>query len=176
MTRFSLLKIFRNVFTRFVGEPAAPVGGHDDSGCRPMTEADLATVTALDESTFGAQRRALLAHLLARAPGFAWVAERGGRISGFCLGRDGREADQIGPVVAANAGAAAALCARALAARAEPDRRVYIDAVDRHAGFTAWLRAAGFVKQRGFMRMLKGRNEPIGDPAPTFAIAGPELG
>ena len=23
--------------TRLVGEPAAPVGGHDDSGCRPMT-------------------------------------------------------------------------------------------------------------------------------------------
>ncbi|MEE9250273.1 MAG: GNAT family N-acetyltransferase [Alphaproteobacteria bacterium] len=162
--------------TRFMAEPATPAGNRDDVGCRPMIEADLATVTALDESTFGAQRRDLLAHLLGRAPRCAWVAEWGGDIVGFCLGRDGREADQIGPVIAADAAAAAALCTRALAARAEPDRRVYIDAVDRHAGFAAWLRAAGFVKQRGFMRMLKGRNEPIGDPAPTFAIAGPELG
>ncbi len=162
--------------TRFIAEPVAPVRGPDGSGCRPMTETDLAMVTTLDESTFGAQRRDLLAHLLGRAPRCAWVVERGGRLSGFCLGRDGREADQIGPVIAADAAAAAALCTRALAARAEPDRRVYIDAVDRHTEFAASLRAAGFVKQRGFMRMLKGRNEPIGGPAPAFAIAGPELG
>jgi predicted N-acetyltransferase YhbS len=162
--------------TRFMAETAAPVGSLDESACRPTTEDDLATVTALDESTFGAERRGLLAHLLARAPRCAWVFEKDGRILGFCLGRDGREADQIGPVIAADAAVATALCTQALAARAEPTRRVCIDAVDRHAAFAAWLRAAGFVRQRGFIRMLKGRNEPIGDPAPIFAIAGAELG
>jgi GNAT superfamily N-acetyltransferase len=162
--------------TRFMAEPAAPVGGVDEGACRPMTEDDLAPVTALDETTFGAERRNLLAHLLVRTPRCAWVAERDGRISGFCMGRDGQNADQIGPVIAADAAAATALCTRALAARVEPKRRVYIDAVDRHAAFAAWLRAAGFVRQRGFMRMLKGRNDPIGDPTPIFAIAGPELG
>jgi GNAT superfamily N-acetyltransferase len=162
--------------TRFKAEPAAPVAGYDGSGCRPMTEDDLATVTALDEISFGAERRGLLAHLLARAPRCAWVIEKDGGILGFCLGRDGWEADQIGPVIAPDAATATVLCTQALAARAEPTRRVYIDAVDRHAAFADWLRAAGFVRQRGFMRMLKGRNEPIGDPAPIFAIAGPELG
>ncbi len=162
--------------TRFIAEPAMPPGGRNEGGCRPMTEDDLAAVTALDEISFGAERRDLLAHLSTRAPRSAWVFEKDGRILGFCLGRDGWEADQIGPVIAADAAAATALCTQALAARAEPKRQVYIDAVDRHTAFAAWLRAAGFVRQRAFIRMLKGRNQPIGDPGPTFAIAGPELG
>lgn len=169
---------FADIFplTRFMAESAPPPGRSDESACRQMTEDDLAKVTALDECTFGAGRRDLLAHLLGRAPRCAWVVEKDRRILGFCLGRDGREADQIGPVIAPDAAAATALCTQALAARAEPRRRVYIDAVDRHAAFAAWLRVAGFAKQRGFMRMLKGRNKPIGDSAPLFAIAGAELG
>mgnify|MGYP000202236746 CR=1 FL=1 len=53
---------------------------------------------------------------------------------------------------------------------------VDLDAADAATGFTGWLAARGFAKERPFTRMYRGRSRPFGDPGLTVAIAGPELG
>ena len=150
-----------------------PCAKQPASGIRPMYVADLPTVRAYDSRVFGADRGEVLAHLFHRAPQLAFVAEEAGRVLGFVLGRDGREAIQIGPISADDESAAIALIDVALAAAAG---RVYLDAADRHAAFGAHLASLGFVAQRPFIRMLRGRAAPFDDPARVFAIAGPELG
>lgn len=143
---------------------------------RPMDDADMHGIAALDRTAFGADRAALLVHLFARAPRFVWVADDDGALKGYCLGRNGRTADQLGPVVAADEDTAIALCAQALARPESGRRPLYIDVPDRHRRLAAWLQDAGFTAERGYMRMLKGRTEPVDDPAKIFALAGPEFG
>lgn len=167
---------FRDVYPvtrwlRAAAGVAAPPPGRP--GLRPMDGADMHGVAALDREAFGADRAALLIHLFTRAPRFVRVVDDDGALKGYCLGREGRTADQLGPVVAADEDTAIALCARALAWQ---ERALYIDSPDRHQRLAAWLRDAGFKAERGYMRMLKGRVEPVDDPAMIFAIAGPEYG
>lgn len=144
-----------------------------ESGVRPMLDTDWQAVAAWDSAIHGAPRPALLRHLALRCPGSAFVAEQGGQISGFVLARDGRRATQIGPLSAASAKTAIALLQAALGQVTGP---VFLDAADHHAGLADWLTAAGFSRQRGYMRMLLGRDELLDDPARVFLIAGPELG
>ena len=139
---------------------------------RRLTRPDLDAVVAYDLAAFGADRRHVLEHLLRRAPDLAFVAEEGGAVRGFVLGRDGREAMQIGPLIADNAAMAIRLVDTALA---NVKGRVYIDSLDRHRELNAHLTMRGFDVQRGFVRMLLDRSDPFDDPARTFAIAGPEL-
>lgn len=160
---------FRDVYplSRMVAEkPRGAV-----AGVRPMTEADLPAVCAYDRAVFGADRSGLLRQLWQRWPDAAWVA--GEPVRGFCLGRNGRTAHQIGPLSARDEATAVALLNAALAA---VPGRVLIDAADHHAGFRAALDAAGFTRQRGYVRMLLNRTEPLDKPADVYAIAGPELG
>ena len=105
---------------------------------------------------FGADRSALLARLRGRLPAAELVAERDGRIAGLLLGRDGRSASQIGPLVAEDDDVAQALLARALAAIDGP---VYIDLADAKTALRAWLAACGFAAQRPLTRMLLGRTQ-----------------
>ena len=70
-----------------------------------------------------------------------WWRARGGRIVGFLLGRDGRIASQLGPLIADDAVVARALLARALAAIAGP---IFIDLADSKTETRAWLEARGF--------------------------------
>lgn len=167
---------FRDVYplSRYRAErPVCPAGEAAQDmteAVRPLQPGDLAAVAEYDRAAFGGDRRDLLAALLARAPGLAGIAP-GGR--GHALGRDGRIASQLGPIVAGDTATAMALAGHALRRAGGP---VYIDVPDRHEDFRAWLEAAGFRRQRGFMRMLHGRGEPFDDPARVFAIAGPELG
>jgi GNAT superfamily N-acetyltransferase len=71
-------------------------------GCaiRPLLAADLPAVAAFDAPRSGMQRRHVLDYLFRQAPGAALVAEAGGRIVGYALGRPGRSAFQSGPVIA----------------------------------------------------------------------------
>jgi GNAT superfamily N-acetyltransferase len=138
-----------------------------------MQPADIPAVAAFDAPRFGADRTALLADLLRRAPALAFVALAGDAITGFALGRPGRTATQIGPVVAQDAATGAALVRAALAACRGP---VLIDVPDRQRALQAALAAAGFGAERPFMRMLDGRSAPFGRPAAIVALAGPEFG
>lgn len=140
------------------------------SGVRPLREHDLAAVAAIESSAFGAQRSFLLESFFRRAPQLAFAAENG---DGFALARTGRIATQIGPIVAADEGAAAALLDSALEAAAGP---VFLDLCDRWTSLKRLIERRGFMVQRPFLRMALRHRVPFGDAARSFVIAGPEFG
>jgi GNAT superfamily N-acetyltransferase len=140
---------------------------------QPIDDAVFSELCRYDAAVFGADRSGVLARLRGRLPPAELVARRGGQVCGLLLGRDGRSATQLGPLVADDAAIAQALLARGLAAIDGP---VYIDLADAQAGLRAWLEGLGFAAQRPFTRMLHRRSAGFDDTARTFAVAGPELG
>jgi hypothetical protein len=127
----------------------------------------------MDLPAFGASRENLLRALAARLPAAALVAERGKKICGYLLGRDGREACQLGPLVAADLPAVQALLAHALVRVPGP---LYIDIVDCHTGLRDWALTQGFSVQRPFTRMVYGAERAPGNNETVMLVAGPELG
>lgn len=148
-------------------------GRNANPAVRALVNEDWHKVLALDRQAFGCDREPLLARLRARSSGFACVKEEGGRLRGFLLGREGRVAIQLGPIVAEDEAAAAELAAWAAARIASP---VIVDALARHASFSRTLAAQGFEMERPYTRMALGREKLFGDPGRLMAIAGPELG
>jgi hypothetical protein len=144
----------------------------DGAVVRPTRPDDMPRIVAYDSRAFGLDRPHILRHLYARAPALAHVAEAGGMLRGFVLGRNGRTATQIGPLLADDAATAIALVQAALGGIRGP---AYIDSLDGQGSFNAYLVARGFAVERGFTRMLVGRSTPFDDPERSFAIAGPEL-
>lgn len=139
---------------------------------RPARNGDLDAIVAFDAPRSFLRRRHVLGHLLARAPSLAHVAETGGRLQGYALGRDGRMATQIGPIVANTVEVATALLAAAARAGQGP---FMVDVPDRHVEFGACLRQAGAISPRGFFRMVLGEAPGLDDASQVFALAGPEL-
>jgi GNAT superfamily N-acetyltransferase len=158
-------------FSRLQSTAAAPAEAAPD--VRPLAAPDWPSILALDAPAFGASRERLLRSLATRLPAAALVAERAGRTVGYLLGRDGREARQLGPLVAEDERAARALLAAALGRVAPP---LHVDVVDRAPELRQWLEARGFVFQRPFMRMVHGAHSAPGDQRTLFMVAGPELG
>lgn len=141
---------------------------------RSLAFGDLAGVVAFDAQRSAMQRSAVLRYLAGQAPHQAFVAKNAGRTSGYALGRPGRIAPQIGPVVAEDEATALALIAHALGVIAGA---AILDVPDAHRGLSDWLAAHGAVRQRGFVRMALGQPaDGIADPRWIFALAGPELG
>jgi GNAT superfamily N-acetyltransferase len=140
---------------------------------RSLMERDWGAVLAFDAAAFGCDRSPLLERLRPRCAGFSCVAEKNGRLRGFLLGREGRVATQLGPIVAEDEATAIGLAAHATRCLHAP---IIVDALARHTGFASWLAAAGFERERPYTRMALGRDELFGDPGGTLAIAGPELG
>ena len=122
----------------------------------------------LDRQAFGASRERLLRDLARRLPQAARFTAKG-----FILGREGREATQLGPLVARDEDTAIALLTEALRAVQPP---VYVDAVDHAPGLQRWLEQRGFVVQRPFTRMVHGGARAPGDEKLVYLVAGPELG
>ena len=154
----------------------AAVSLDPDAAAAPRTrcigEDDWPAVLALDAPAFGADRGRLLRALAQRMPVAARVAEEGGRIVGFILGRDGLDACQLGPLIARDAATAQVLIDDVLDRLAGP---VQVDLADRHLALLEGLVARGFLLQRPFTRMAKDAAAP-GDPAQVVLVAGPELG
>ncbi|WP_163850840.1 GNAT family N-acetyltransferase [Pseudooceanicola aestuarii] len=144
---------------------AAPRG----AGIRPLRGSDLAWMIPLDRQVLGAERGPVLHDLMTRPGALALC-----RLAhdGFVLSRAGRDATQIGPLVAPDIASACALLESALSRVSGP---VLID-VTRDGPLEGWLTERGFCRQRPFLRMARGGTGPIGDPARYFAAAGPELG
>jgi len=157
--------------TRWRRATPGPVAG--SAGARPLEARDWPALLALDRQAFGCDRAPLLERLRGRSSQFACVVEEGGRLRGFLLGREGRVATQLGPIVAGDAGIAAGLAGFACGRIAGP---VLLDALDCHGPLARWLEAHGFAKERPYTRMALGRDELFGDPGRLAAIAGPELG
>ena len=163
-------------FQRYRLPEARPVSGWQDVPglrLRGLADGDWPQILAMDLPAFGASRVALLRSLAARLPEAALVAERGDKICGYLLGRDGREARQLGPLIAADLPTAQALLSHALAQVPAP---LYIDVVDRHTGLRNWALTQGFSVQRPFTRMVHGAERAPGDNETVMLVAGPELG
>jgi len=126
-------------------------------------------VLRLDREAFGASREVLLRDLQRRLPAAALAM--GGR--GFVLGRDGREARQLGPLVARDETTALALLQSALAVIQPP---LYVDVVDHAPRLQEWVQAQGFAFQRPFTRMVHGADRAPGNEKLVYLVAGPELG
>jgi hypothetical protein len=146
---------------------------------RPLQPKDWTPLLAFDAQAFGASRERLLRNLAGRLPAAALVVEREGALAGFVLGREGREANQIGPLVARDGQTALVLLNAALSGVRAP---VYVDIADHAPALQAWVQARGFAFQRPFTRMVHGAREGS-DPGPApgeesrvFCPAGPELG
>lgn len=152
---------------------AASTPPASDTIVRPVGDADWSAFCAYDAAAFGADRSALLQCLRGRLPAAELIAVRHGRIAGALLGRQGRSASQIGPLVAEDDAIAQALLTQALATVKGP---VYLDLADAKANIREWLQRSGFVPQRPLARMLLHRATGFDDPSRTFAVVGPEFG
>ena len=136
---------------------------------RRMAIADLPGMRVYDHELSSMNRPALLAHLAVRQPAMALVSDAGG----FVLGREGRTAYSIGPVVADDEATGLALIAKAASSVPGP---FIIDVPDRHTKIRRWLERQGAVSPRGYVRMTLGSAPGLDDPSHVFALAGPELG
>jgi ribosomal protein S18 acetylase RimI-like enzyme len=146
--------------------PAPPV-------TRALRGSDWPAIDALDAPAFGASRLPQLRHLALRWPHAARVVQQGGRLRGFVFGRDGREAHQIGPLLADDLPTAMSLLDDVLGAVVGP---VVLDLLDSRRALLPWLQEHGFQLQRPFTRMVRGATLAPGDPRPIVLVAGPELG
>ena len=154
--------------------PRTPVPPSQGITLRPLVLADLPRLATYDRPLSGMERPTILAHLATRQPGLAAVAETpSGKIAGFVLGREGRVAISLGPVVADSEAIALALIARATASVVPP---FIIDVPAAHREIRAWLEGQGAVSPRGYVRMTLGEAKGLDDPSHVFALAGPELG
>jgi len=147
---------------------------------RPLTRADLPAVLEQDRATFDGSRETVLGWMLDRSPQYARVARSDDGSIHYCLGREGRLFDQIGPVIAGDDDIARALVSGAL--EAAEDRHVIVDAFDSRKPFAAALRADGFAVQRPLVRMRRPAASGAGcHPSSDrnlvceFAILGPEF-
>jgi len=146
---------------------------------RRLMPDDLELVIAQDHETFGGTRDVLLEWMLRGAPQYAYATcSDDGRIH-YCLGRQGRVFDQIGPVIAGDEDIAHALVKAALASTG--DRRVAMDVYDRHRAFAAMLRDNRFAIERPLFRMCRAAASGACDRSIVaggvreFAILGPEF-
>lgn len=140
---------------------------------RPIEESDWPRLLALDGPVFGADRAPLLRALWQRLPRAACLLEQEGELLGFLLGREGRHATQLGPLIARDAASAVRLLHAGLRAVQGP---VYVDALDRQPEIPRLLTQAGFQIQRPFTRMARAVSLPEAEqPDRYFAVAGPEL-
>ncbi len=151
---------------------AHPLSGPGDA--TPLTAADVADLAAMDRTVFGADRLTLIEALHRRRPEGAFIRRRQGRITAYCLGRDGTQCSQIGPVVAENPEDARAVVQAAL--QSLDGAAVQLDVPEAQGDFMRWLMDAGFSVQRTFSRMVLGDAPTPGEPARQFAAAGPEFG
>jgi ribosomal protein S18 acetylase RimI-like enzyme len=159
-------------FKRFSLNSGISVSGKEE--IRKLESSDWEKVLSLDALAFGGSREVVLRNLAARQPQLALVAQRNGEVAGFVLGREGREALQVGPLVARDEETARTLLGAALAGAGSP---VYVDIADHAASLQTWALARGFEIQRPFTRMAHGRDGYApGDASFVFCPAGPELG
>ncbi len=160
----------RDAVTRPSGVGAATP---DQVGVDVITDTVWSDLCAYDAAVFGADRSRLLARMRGRLPQADRIARRGGRLVGFLLGREGRVASQLGPLVADDAAAAHALLAHALNAIPGP---LFIDLVDSKAETRTFVEARGFAAMRPLTRMVYRSHAAFDDGVRTFAVLGPEFG
>jgi len=141
---------------------------------RPMRQEDFVHVLKLDYVVFGADRNFILERNFRECPEYACVVENGSGITGFCMGRPGHYADQLGPIVAQHVDDAVHLLSfMLLKVGSKP---LIVDALQHTPEWISSLKAMGFVETRSLSRMFRGSNSYPGIPEKQFCILGPEFG
>lgn len=138
------------------------------------SHAEIGDVLSLDRAVFGADRNELLRSLAETAPDLTLVSRRDTDIEGYAFGRRGSLADQLGPWMARNEKAAAALLDE-FVCRSGRDL-LFVDCLRQNPWATPLVKARGFEFSRPLTRMFRGRNEYPGQPELLCAILGPEFG
>lgn len=146
---------------------------HADESIVNVHSLHLADIIKSDAAAFGIERDQLVHYLHNRYPAKAWLLEKEA-VSGFIFGRDGHRYHHLGPLVADSTKTASVLILQALSSLS--GQAVVIDVLCEKKELIAWLEQRGFVEQRQFVRMYKGRNVFPEKADHLFAIAGPELG
>jgi GNAT superfamily N-acetyltransferase len=166
---------FRDVWplTRWASDAPSPSGQRPAQGVRPLATADLPALAAFDLPCFAGGRERVLARLARRSVGFACVQQRSGKVHGFLLGRAGRLATQVGPVIANDLDAATALLEFALG---RITGAAIVDVPDSRRDLAAWLGERGFARQRTIVRMVRGAAPLLDSQERLYAAAGPDLG
>lgn len=140
---------------------------------RMMEESDLERVQSMDAKVFGADRKLLLADLKERCPQSAWVLrDSTGAMRGFMMGRGGRAARQLGPLVVENVKHARALVTRVLHQVKGP---IYMDVPEEHLAWMGELSRWGFRPERRFTRMGERGVTLATDWTCYYALAGPDF-
>lgn len=138
----------------------------------PMTSDDMADVMALDLAVLGVSRPAMLSLWRERLPGAAWCQRAaGGELIGFVLGRLGRVATQVGPLIAQDIAGARALLGAVLSAGAA----TMIDVPVKQETLIELLQGEGFRADREFRRMATVGGQLPSDWSRYFAAAGPDF-
>jgi GNAT superfamily N-acetyltransferase len=157
-------------FERWEGEGAATIAATAPDSSVADGPSQGETLIALDRSAGGVDRALLLRSFLARPGTWTGLAPRG---DGFAMRRAGRRAAQVGPIVAADDGAALDLLAAALDGIAG---RSFIDVPVHRTSIADALTRRGFARQRSFVRMALGDVRAAAARERIFALAGPEFG
>jgi GNAT superfamily N-acetyltransferase len=139
-------------------------------GSSAVESVTLEDVIRIDADVFGGARRPIIESLVERSRTFSCEDKN---YNGYLLGRDGRNASQIGPIFTANPTSAIEMLNHALS---HLKGRVFIDACDHQINFIERLKEYSFKPQRPFLRMAKNDGSNFGAPVQMFAMAGPELG
>jgi GNAT superfamily N-acetyltransferase len=152
---------------------SVPVNNAGPGRPRLMQPADIARVAALDQAIFGLDRSELLLNFMSRCPRAAWVlVSADDELLGMVTARDGRNATQLGPLVAVDRQAAGQLLRQALA---EIDGPVIIDVPAFDQAWLTEVKELGFVAKRNFNRMTRGDVVLATDWSRYFAISGPDF-
>jgi GNAT superfamily N-acetyltransferase len=152
----------------------SPPTGVVANGISLLEQEDFDAVNDMDRTVFGVDRTAVLALFGNHFPYLAFKLVRDGRIAGYCMGREGSDCIQLGPLVADTIGDARELVTAVL--QTLQGRSVIADIMDSHREFRQVLVELGFQKFRSYVRMVRGQDRFPGDLARQFIIAGPEFG
>ncbi|MCE9662596.1 GNAT family N-acetyltransferase [Halomonas sp. M5N1S17] len=139
---------------------------------REAEAADLAEMVRLDREAYGADRTAILEHLIRLSEGT--VLMRDGRVAGFALCRPFGRGRVVGPIVTRDVDEAIALTAPHLAHHAGAFVRVDTDC--SNSAFTAFLSRCGMPQYDTVTTMCLGMRRGEGGQMRTFALSGHTLG
>lgn len=140
-------------WARVAGAPRAVTGGAHS--VHPISLSEAMEIAAFDADRFGAKRARLLLAILHEAPWWAFMTRdrQAGDVTGYALGHVGG----IGPLVADDAGAAAALLAACGLAGAPQS----VLASDAHVPMQDVLAKAGYARGEAHrVRMIRGEDLP----------------
>jgi len=143
------------------------------SGVINIGAPQLESVFALDRAATGTDRRRLLERLYRERPESMLVFTQGPAPRGYATSRLGSRAVQLGPAVAIDDVAGAALLDAAASQHA--GQPIFLDIPADNAPASRWAESHGLKVQRQFSRMRRGG--PVCDqPQQLWAAFGPEKG